>query len=697
MTDVAQPVAKSPASAAPVAEKRAKTFDEHGIERNDEYYWLRHRDDPEVIAYLEAENRYVADILADTAELQKTLYEEIRGRLREDEQSAPYLDNGYWYYKRFEEGAEYPIYARRKGTLDADEEVILDVRAIAKGHEFTAVRGLDVSPDTNWLTYAVDTVGRRLYELRVRNLVTGEDYDTGVRGISPGARWANDNETLFFTLKDPETLRSYRIMRGRFTPGEPLATTLVYDETDETYSASLGRSRTGDLLLIYSGSTVATEYRLIDANDPGKTPEVLLERRRDHEYFIDYDGSEFFMLSNDGAKNFRLLATKKPSPDLDDWREVVAHDPDTLLEDFEIFRDHIVVQEKHAGLTRLVVIDRSDGSAHRVDFGEATYSAELVDNESFDLDTVRFAYESMTSPDSIYDYSFEDRERTLVKQDEVLGGYDASEYQSERLEATASDGTLVPVSVVYRKDTPRDGTAPVLQYGYGSYGYSVDPGFSYSRISLLDRGFVYAIAHIRGGSDLGRAWYDDGKLLNKKNTFTDFIAVGEHLIAEGYAAPDGLYAMGGSAGGLLVGAVMNMRPDLYRGIVAAVPFVDVITTMFDETIPLTTSEYDEWGDPSKREYFDYMLSYSPYDNVREIEYPDILITAGLHDSQVQYWEPAKWAARLRDRRKGDSRVLLHTNMDAGHGGASGRFEALRETALEYAFLLKLEAERQEAR
>ena len=688
--------AKSGMLSPPTAEKRPIELTKHDVVRVDEYFWLKNREDPDVIDYLHAENAYTAAVMAETDELQRRLYTEIRGRIKENDETAPYFDNGYWYYLRYEAGDEYPIYARRRAALEAPEEVILDVRELAKGREYTRVVGLDVSRDQRWLTYALDTVGRRLYALFVKDLRTGKTHDLGISGIGPDPHWANDNATLFYTLKDRETLRSYQIHRLKFDAAGNSVPELVFEETDETFSLSVSPTKSHRYLTIVAHSTVSTEYRLIDADKPDHAPVVFEERRRDHEYDLDHDGENFFILSNLDARNFRLMRTTEIAAGTDQWQEILAHRSDTLIEDFEIFQGFIALQEKTNGLTEIQIIDRASGTTRYVDFGEPTYSAYLMDNYHYESGRLRYGYESMTVPDSVFDVDMSNGKRILVREDEVLGGYDASNYTAERVFASAPDGMKIPISLVYHKNTPRDGSAPLLQYAYGSYGHSIDAGFSYSRVSLLDRGFIYAIAHIRGGSDLGRKWYDDGKLLQKKNTFTDFIACSEHLINERYAAPDAVYALGGSAGGLLVGAVMNMRPDLYRGIIAAVPFVDVLTTMLDDDIPLTTGEYDEWGDPNDKRYFDYMLSYSPYDNVRVTDYPHILITAGLHDSQVQYWEPAKWTARLRDRRRGDSLVLLRTNMDAGHGGASGRFEQLVETALEWAFLLKLESERLKA-
>ncbi len=688
------PTPGADAPEAPVAAKRPTTLSLHGVDRVDEYYWMRDRDDPEVIAYLEAENAYVDAVMADTETLQEALYGEIRARIREDDRTAPYRYNGYWYYTRYERGDEYPIHARRRGSLEAPEEIILDVRELARGNDYAYAGGLDVSPDNRWLVYGFDNVGRRLYELFVKDLETGTTYPLGIDGAAAGGLWSGNGETLFYVMKDPQTLRTHRVYRVDVAAGEPGEPVLVFDETDETFSVDIDRTTSGEYLTIESLSTVSTEVRLIGAGAPAEAPRVFLERKRDHEYHVDHDGERFFVITNDNAKNFRVAATDTPGTPAASWESIVAHRDATLVEGMALFEQRIVVEEKTDGLNALRIVPHDGGDSRLIGFDDAAYTAELLDNYELDAAYVRYGYESMTRPHSVFDYAFDSGESTLVLQDEVLGDYDPERYRTERIFAQAADGERIPVSVVYRHDTPRDGSAPLLQYAYGSYGYSIDPGFSYSRVSLLDRGFVFAIAHIRGGSALGRRWYEDGKLANKKNTFTDFADVTEHLVANGYAAPGAVYAMGGSAGGLLMGAVMNLRPELYRGVVAQVPFVDVVTTMLDDSIPLTTSEFDEWGNPAERDDFDYMLSYSPYDNVAAREYPHVLITSGLHDSQVQYWEPTKWTARLRERKLGDSLVLLKTNMDAGHGGASGRFERLKEVALEYAFLLKLEQRRE---
>jgi oligopeptidase B len=671
----------------PVAEQRPHVLTAHGQERIDEYYWLRERESTEVLDYLHAENAYLDAVMADTAGLQETLYEEIRGRIDEDESSAPYRDGGYWYYRRYETGLEYPIYARRKGSMAAPEEVLLDVNALAEGQEFTSVRGVQVSPDHNMLAYAVDTVGRRLYTLRFKNLLTGETLPDAIDGVSPNPRWAADSRTVFYPFKDPETLRSYRIFRHELGATDD---TLVFEEDDETYAVWLAGTKSRDFVQIVSQSTVATEVRLVDAHAPAMAPTVFNPRRRDHEYYLDHDGQDFYVYTNLDAKNFRLARAADASTPEDEWEDVIAHRDDVLLEDFELFEEFIALEEKCNGLTEVQIVDRASGERHYLDFGEAAYDAYLMDNIEYETVTLRYGYESMTTPDSVFDYDMAARERQLVKQDKVLGDFRAADYRIERLFVPVRDGVEVPVSMVYHVDTPRDGSAPLLQYAYGSYGYSIPPTFSYSRISLLDRGFIFAIAHVRGGSVLGRHWYEDGKLFNKQNTFNDFVDVSRWLIAERYTAPDRLYAFGGSAGGLLMGAVVNQAPELYNGVIAAVPFVDVVTTMMDESIPLTTGEYDEWGNPAEPDAFEYMLSYSPYDNVGAHDYPNMLVTTGLHDSQVQYWEPAKWVARLRRLKTDDNVLLMHTNMEAGHGGASGRFESIRETARDYAFLLMLE-------
>ena len=675
----------------PKAKIEPKTLTIHGDTRVDNYYWLNQRDDPAVTDYLDAENAYTEAMMAHTEALQETLFEEIKGRIKQDDQSVPYREGGYFYYTRYEEGHEYPIYARRKGTLEAPEEILLDVNALAEGHEFYSVRGTNASPDHTLLAFAADTVGRRIYTIHVKDLTTGDLLDDAIPQVTGNLAWANDNRTVFYAKQDPQTLRSYQIWKH--TLGTDTADDeLVYEESDETYSTYVWTSTSKEYLLIGSFQTLASEFRVLDADDPDGTFEVIQPRERGHEYRVDHLGDHFYIRTNaDGATNFKLMQAPVDAPGKAHWTDVIPHRDDVLLEDFQLFDDYLVVEERRGGLVQMRIRPWADPDAeHYLDFGEPAYLAYIGKNAEPNTDVLRFGYTSMTTPNSVYDYDMATREKTLRKRDEVLGDFDPDRYTTERLHATAEDGTQVPISLVYRTDLfTRDGTNPLLLYGYGSYGYSLDASFSASRLSLLDRGFVYAIAHVRGGEEMGRSWYEDGKLLQKKNTFTDFIACGEHLVAQQYADPERLFAMGGSAGGLLMGAVVNMRPDLFTGVVAAVPFVDVVTTMLDDRIPLTTSEYDEWGNPNDSTYYDYILSYSPYDNVTAQDYPHLLVTTGLHDSQVQYWEPAKWVAKLRTTKTDDHRLLLKTNMEAGHGGASGRYKRYKETAFEYAFLLDL--------
>jgi oligopeptidase B len=672
----------------PIAAKKPKELTIHGHTRVDEYFWLNDRENQEVIDYLNAENAYTKAMMADTDSLQAKLYKEMRGRIKEDDTSVPYQDNGYWYYTRYEEGKEYPIHCRKKGSLDAAEEVMLNVNELAEGFDYFSVSGLSVSDDNKWLSYGVDTVSRRLYTVYFKNLETGEVRPESIADCSPGVAWAEDNRTVFYTKKDAQTLRTNQIFRHKL--GEDVSKAkLIFTEEDETFNAGVYRSRSKAKIFIGSYQTVSTEYRMLDASTPDGEFVLIEPRQRDHEYNVVHFGDKLYIVTNWEAKNFRLMETPVSKPSRSNWKEVIAHREQTLLEGVEMFRDHMVLEERTGGLTQLRIRQMSTGKEHYVDFGEAAYTAYISTNMEFNTDILRYGYSSMTTPWSTFDYSMTTKERTLLKEQPVLGDFNKENYVTERIMAPATDGTLVPVSIVYRKGVKKDGTAPLLLYAYGSYGASMDAYFSSNNLSLLDRGFVYAIAHIRGGEEMGRQWYEDGKLLKKKNTFTDFIDCGEHLIKEGYTSKGKLFAMGGSAGGLLMGAVVNMRPDLWQGVVAAVPFVDVVTTMLDESIPLTTGEYDEWGNPNVKEYYDYILSYSPYDNVEAKDYPNMLVTTGLHDSQVQYWEPAKWVARLRDRKTDKNMLLLHTNMEAGHGGASGRFEALKETALEFAFIFKL--------
>ncbi|HER08610.1 MAG TPA: S9 family peptidase [Bacteroides sp.] len=672
----------------PIAEKKPRELTIHGDTRMDPYYWLRERNDPEVIAYLEAENAYREAVMKESKPLEDKLYEEMVGRIKQEDASVPYRENGYYYYVRYEEGKEYPIYCRKKGSLEAAEEIMADVNEMAKGYDYFQVSGISVSPDSRYAAMGIDTVSRRKYSIYVKDLETGEMLPDAIPVTTGRAAWANDSRTLFYTKKDDQTLRSSAIFRhglGTDASGD----VLVYEETDDTFGTYVTKSKSKKYMIIGSSSTLTTEYRVLSADTPEGQFRVIHARERGLEYSVDHFGDHFYIVTNLDAVNFRLMKTPVDRTGKEHWEEVIGHRDDVFLEGIELFNDYLVAEERKEGLIRLRVIRWDGGSEHYVDMGEEVYTAGISVNPEFETDLLRYSYSSLTTPVSTFDYHMGNREKTLLKQQEVLGDFDPSNYEARRLYATADDGKQIPMSIVYRKGLELNGNNPTLLYGYGSYGITMDPGFNASRLSLLDRGFVFALAHIRGSQVYGRSWYEDGKLLNKMNTFTDFIACAEHLIQAAYTGPEHLYAMGGSAGGLLMGTVVNLRPDLFHGVIAAVPFVDVVTTMLDEDIPLTTSEYDEWGNPNEEESYRYMLSYSPYDNVKAQEYPHMLVTTGLHDSQVQYWEPAKWVAKLRDMKTDDNLVLLYCNMDTGHGGASGRFERFRETAMEYAFLLKL--------
>ncbi|MFP3860620.1 MAG: S9 family peptidase, partial [Bacteroidales bacterium] len=663
----------------PDAEKKPKELTAHDDTRIDNYYWMNDRNNPEVIEYLKAENEYTESALKPTEKLQEELFEEMKGRIKEDDESVPYKKNGYYYYTRYEKGKEYPIYCRKKGTLEAEEEVMLNVNEMAEGYEFYQATGLSVSPDNKLLAYGIDTVGRRKYTIQIKNLETGEVYDDRVPVTTGRAVWANDNETLFYTKKHPETLRSFKIFRHKLGM-DTSQDKEIFHESDATFSTSVNKSKSGDYIFISSHSTMADEYRFLDASKPNDSFNVIQPRERGLEYSVAHYGDYFYIVTNWDAKNFRLMKTLTNKGGKENWEEVIPHREDVFLNDIEVFSDYMAVEERKNGLTQIGIHEWDNEDEHYIEFDEEVYAASISSNYAYDTKLLRFSYSSMTTPRTTYDYNMKTNEREQKKQEEVLGDFDSENYEAKRLWAKADDGTEIPISMVYRKGIEKNGKNPTLLYGYGSYGATIDPRFSTTRLSLLDRGFIFAIAHIRGSQYLGRDWYEDGKLLNKKNTFTDFNDCAEHLINENYTNPDNLYAMGGSAGGLLMGAVINMQPELYNGVVAAVPFVDVVTTMLDENIPLTTSEFDEWGNPKEEKYYEYMLSYSPYDNVKEQGYPNILVTSGLHDSQVQYWEPTKWVAKLRDKKTDDNILLLHTNMEAGHGGASGRYEALRETA-----------------
>ena len=674
-------------SQAPMAAKKPVELEKHGDVRIDNYYWLKERDNPEVIEYLEKENAYTESILGEHAAFEKRLIEEMKSRIAQQDQSAPIQYGDYFYYRRYETGKEYPIYCRRKGSMDADEAILLDVNVGAEGHAYSAVSGFKVSPDHKTMGFGLDTVGRRFYDLQFFDIESGEQVGQTIESVTPNYEWAADNRTILYVRQDPGTLRWYQVLRHELGLD---SSSLVYQEDDEEYSTFLGSSLSGHYLYININSTIANEVRYVRADSPDKEPLVFLPRRDDHEYFVSDGVDRFYVMSNDGAQNFQLLETPVASTSQDEWQPVVPHRDDVLLENVTIFDGHVVIDSTRLGLNQIEVLDRESGELHAVEFAEEAFRASTGRNYNYDSTSFRYFYESMTTPDSDYDYDMVERKHTPVKEQPVLGDFDRNNYQTERRFATARDGTRVPVSLVYRKGTKMDGQNPLVQYAYGSYGSSIEPNFSSQRLSLLDRGFIFAIAHIRGGSEMGRQWYFDGRQLNKLNTFYDFIDVSKFLIKEGYTSPEHLYARGGSAGGLLMGAVMNMAPELYNGITTRVPFVDVITTMLDPSIPLTTSEYNEWGDPNIKEYYDYMLAYSPYDQIKAQDYPNILVTTGLHDSQVQYWEPAKWVAKMRELKTDDNILVLKTDMQAGHSGKTGRFQSLEDTALYFAFFMSLE-------
>jgi len=676
----------APALTPPVAAVRPHRFDEHGNVRIDQYYWLRDRANPEVIKYLEDENAYTKAVMAHTEALQGRLYEELKGRVLQNDQSVPFREGNYFYYTRLVEGKNYPIYARKRGALSAPEEIMIDANALAEGKATFLVRAWEISSAEDLLAFAADTTGGRVSSIRFKNLRTGEMLSDVVPRSIGGIAWAEDNRTIFYTKPDSVSVRPYQVYRH--TLGTPVATDqMVYEDKDETYYVGVSKTKSRAYIMIQSSQTMATEYSYVRADQPEAPFRVLIPRERGHEYYANHFGDSFYILSNDHAKNFRLMRTPVAKPGRDNWQEVIPHRADVLLEDFEFFRDYLVLTERKDGLVQLRVRPWTGQNEYYLNFGEPAYLAYVSTNLEFDTPVLRYGYTSLTTPSSTFDFDMKTRQKTLLKRDQILGGFDPANYVTERFYTTARDGARVPVSLVYRKGIARP--APLLLTGYGSYGSSSDPTFSSDRLSLLDRGFVFAIAHIRGGSEMGRAWYENGRQLQKKNTFTDFIDVADDLVRRGYTAPDRLFARGASAGGLLMGAVVNMRPELFKGVVAGVPYVDVITTMMDSTIPLTTGEYDEWGNPHDSTFYRYMLSYSPYDNVARKAYPNLLITAGLYDTQVLYVEPAKWTARLRAMKTDNNRLILRTNMEAGHGGSSGRYKRWHDVAFEYAFLLDL--------
>lgn len=676
----------------PKAAKIIKELTIHGQTRIDNYYWLNDRENPEVINYLKAENAYTEQILAPTKDLQTKLFDEMKARIKEQDESLPYKENGYYYFSRFIKGGEYPIYCRKKGTLKAAEEVLFDGNEMAKGLGYHDIGGYEISDDNQVAAFGEDTVSRRMYTLRFKNLKTGVLYPESIPNTEGGSyAWASDNKTLFYVLRNPQTLLGYQVWRHELNT-QPTADVLVYEEKDNQYYMGLYRTKSKKYVVIVSDHNgVSTEYQLLEAKNPTGAFRSFCKRERGHEYQVQHFNDKFYVRTNWQAPNYRLMEV--PEDKIPEgraaWKEVIAHRPDVFLESMEVFKSHLILSERAEGLLQIRIINAIDKSEHYLNFGEPTYTAYVAYNPDFNAKVLRFGYTSFTTPNSTFDYNMDTRKKVLKKQQQVLGGFDATQYTSERLYVTARDGAKIPVSIVYKKGTKLDGSAPLLQYSYGSYGYSSDATFGSNRLSLLNRGFVYALCHIRGGQEMGRSWYENGKMFKKMNTFTDFIDCAELLIAKKYTSSAKLFAMGGSAGGLLMGAVANLRSELYRGMVAAVPFVDVVTTMLDETIPLTTGEFEEWGNPKNKDSYDYMLSYSPYDQVAAKAYPNLLVTTGLNDSQVQYWEPAKWVAKLRDLKTDSNQLLLHTNMDAGHGGASGRFTALKEVALEYAFMMNL--------
>ena len=683
----------------PKPEKIPHELNANGNKRIDNYYWMKLTEEQKtaenkdeqtskVINYLTAENEYLVANLKHTEALQEKIYNEIVGRIKQTDESVPYKDNGYWYYTRYEQGKEYPIYCRKKGAMTAAEEILINVNELAKGHSYYSIDGVKVSEDNNLLAYAEDSVSRRRYTIYVKDLRTGKLVEKPVPNTEGEVTWANDNKTYFYTRKDSVTLRSRWIVKHKLST-DASTDQIVYEEKDETFYTGITKTKSKKFLVIWSGSTLTNDFYILNANTPDKSFRQFTARERGLEYNIDHYGDKFYVVTNLDAQNFRLMETPDNKTEKSHWKEKIAHRKDTMLQGIEIFKDYLVLSEKAHANTLMRIVDQKTGKKHYLDFGEPAFTVYPSINLDFDTEILRYKYTSLATPNSTFDYHLRTREKKLLKRDEIVGGYNPQDYEIERLWATTDDGTRVPMSIVYKKGLKKDGGNPTLLNAYGSYGYSNDPTFSISRLSLLDRGFVFAIAHIRGGQEMGRQWYEDGEMFKKKNTFTDFIDCAEFLIEENYTKPEKLFATGGSAGGLLMGAVVNMRPDLFKGVIAKVPFVDVVTTMLDESIPLTTGEFDEWGNPKSLESYMYMLDYSPYDQLKAQAYPNMLITTGLHDSQVQYWEPAKWVAKLRELKTDNNKLYLRTNMETGHGGTTGRFKVYKETAQEYAFIVDL--------
>jgi len=669
------------------AHKSPHVLEVHGDRRVDDYFWMKERDSEPVMAFLRQENERVAEALAPVKDFEKQLYKEMRARIKEDDSSVPVFDTGFYYYSRYEKGQEYPIHARKEGSLDAAEQIILDENVEGKGQAYFDAGNVEASPDHKILAFSADTVGRRFYTFRFKDLATGKFLPDVIENVTPSMAWAADSKTVFYVKQDPETLRAHQVYR--YELGNPSSTTLIFEEKDDTYSVGVGSSKDGKHLYMASEKRDSSEWKILDAHNPKGEWHMFLPREKNHEYSLEDGGDRVYILTNWNAKNFRLMEAPFNARSKEQWKEVLAHDPKILREGVETYRSHMVVSERTNGLAQLRVIDRGSGAQHMVQFPEEAYEVDVMGLADFDSNFLRYHYESMVQPPAVYDEDFASKKRTLRKEREVPG-YNKELYETKRIWATAKDGVKVPASIVMKKGTKLDGKSPCLIYGYGSYGISNTVNFSSSMFSLVDRGFVQVDAHIRGGQEMGRDWYENGRLKHKMNTFTDFIAVTEKVIADGYTSSDRTYMMGGSAGGLLMGAVMNLRPDLYKGVIAQVPFVDVLTTMLDESIPLTTGEYNEWGDPRKKDDYMYMRQYSPYDNVVAKNYPNIFVQTGYHDSQVQYWEPAKWVAKLRELKTDNNLLLFYTELDAGHSGASGRFEALKTLAKQFAFILMLE-------
>ena len=678
----------------PVCAIQPQELKAHDDTRIDNYYWLndyfkKGPDSEKVVAYLNAENAYYDAMMAGTESLQNSLYNEMKARIKEEDESVPVFKRGYFYYTRQVTGKDYFIYCRKKEKLEAKEEILLDVNAMAEGYTYFSAIGFSISPNNNLLAYGVDTLSRREYTIYVKNLVTGETLSDAITGTEGGPIWANDNQTIFYTAKNPVTLLSEKIMRHLLGTA-PALDQLVYEEKDPSNYIGVGKTKSEKFITVVSKATLSSEVSWINANQPNDALVVFQPRMKEVLYSIDHANDRFYIRTNQQAKNFKIVTCAEDKTGESCWEELIAHRQDVLVSGFELFKNFIAINERKNGLTQIHIVNTQNKESHFLPFDEPTYVAGIGSNPEYHTDTLRFNYTSLTTPNSVYDYNMVTKDKKRMKQQEVLGGFDAQQYETERMFATAKDGIQIPISIVYKKGFIKDGNSPLLLYAYGSYGISMDASFSSVRLSLLNRGFAFAIAHIRGGQELGRYWYEDGKMLNKKNTFTDFIDCAEFLIAKKYTSSSHLYANGGSAGGLLMGAIINMRPDLWKGVIAAVPFVDVVTTMSDSSIPLTTNEYDEWGNPADKESYDYMKSYSPYDNVANHTYPNMMVITGLHDSQVQYFEPAKWVAKIRAMKTGDHLLLMHTDMEAGHGGASGRYKPLTDKAREYAFLLSLQ-------